>query len=267
MPYLVTGSVTSKRLYELRARLSDRDWQVIATLARVRVATSSQLEVLHFSEVSRRMARKRLASLVAQRVLARLPRTVGGFESGSTGHVYALDVAGQRLADLGGPGRLRRPWRLGTAFLAHSLAISDVYVRLVLAERAGSVRLVRFVGEPGSWRSFYGPGGGRVTLKPDAYVVLAGDGYEDHWLLEVDRGTESAPTLARKCSLYRSYWQSGIEEADGGIFPRVLWLVPDEQRAATLRQVIRRQPGEAADLFDVALLSGVVERLVAGADV
>jgi hypothetical protein len=257
--------ITSKRLDQLRDGLTERDWEIISTLARVRVATAEQLQALHFEGVARRRARRRLTSLAGRRILARLPRTVGGVRGGSSGHVYALDVAGQRLSDLATGGRPGRPWALGAGFLAHSLAVTDVYARLVLAERAGALRLVRFDGEPGSWRGFFGPGGARVTLKPDAYAVLVVKGYEDHWFLEIDLGTESAPTVARKCNLYRGYWRSGTEEARIGAFPRVLWLVPDERRAQVVRGVIRRQPGEAAELFDVALLGAVVERVLQGA--
>ncbi len=257
--------VTSKRVQQLRESLSERDWEIISTLARVRVATAAQLESLHFADVARRRARRRLASLTGRRVLARLPRTVGGPKAGSSGHVYALDVAGQRLSDLAAGGRPGRPWVLGAAFLAHSLAVTEVYVRLVLAERQGTLRVIRFSAEPKSWRSFFGPGAARVVLKPDACAVLLVDGDEDHWFVEVDISTESAPTLARKCNLYRSYWQSGAEEAESGVFPRVLWLVPNERRAEVVRGVIRRQPAQAVELFDVALTAAVVKRVLQGA--
>jgi hypothetical protein len=265
----MSRSATTKRLLQLRAGLTERDWQIISTLARVRVATAGQLELLHFEGVAKRRVRRRLASLTDRRVVARLPRrigrTIGGPTSGSSGHVYVLDVAGQRLASLADGGRVRRPWALGVAFLDHSLAVTDVYVRLVLAERAGSLRLLRFVGEPGTWRSFLGPGGGRYMLKPDASVVLLVDSRENYWFLEVDLGTEHAPTIGRKCDLYRSYWMSGTEDERTGVFPRVLWLVPDERRAEVIRRVIRRQPDEATALFDVALLRAVVQRVLLGA--
>jgi hypothetical protein len=261
----MSRSITTKRIVQLRANLTDRDWQIIATLTRVRVGTSSQLIALHLSDIDLRRAQRKLASLVRNRVLARLPRTVGGPEGGSVGHVYALDVAGQRLAEVAIGGRPGRPWRLGRGFLTHSLAVTDVYVRLVLAERAGIFRVVRFAGEPASWHSFHGAGGARMTLKPDAYAVLVVDGYEDHWFLEVDLGTESAPTIGRKCAVYRGYWQSGSEQARIGLFPRVLWLVPDQRRAAVLEGVIRRQSVGAAELFDVAVLGDAVARWRRGA--
>lgn len=263
----MSAYVTSKRLQQLRGSLTDRDWQMISTLSRVRVATSAQLIALHLADLERRRALRRLAALVTRRVLTRVPRSVGGPGGGSKGHVYALDVAGQRLADQTQGMRPRRPWALGLAFLNHSVAVTEVYVRIVLAERAGDLRLVRFQGEPSSWRSFHGVGGARVTLKPDAYVVVQIGGYEDHWFLEVDLGTEHVPALARKLAVYRGYWQSGTEQARHEVFPRVLWLVQDQRRAEVLRSVMRRQPGEASGLFDVATFSEAVARLRQGAGV
>jgi Replication-relaxation len=257
--------VTGMRLLRLRDRLTEREWEIISTLERVRVATTAQLEALHFAEVSRRMARKQLASLVNRRVLYRLPRAIGGSRAGSTGHVYALGIAGQRLVGLVEGQQIARPWAIGGAFLAHSLAVTDVYVGLALAERAGYLGNVRFVSEPGSWRTFFGPGGGRAVVKPDAYVVAFVRGYEDHWFIEVDRGTEHPPTLTRKCGVYVSYRRSGREQAKHGVFPRVLWLVPDERRADVVRGAIRRQPGGAAEMFVVALSCRVVERVLQGA--
>jgi hypothetical protein len=261
----MSTSVTAQQLLHLRPDLTDRDWQIISMLARVRVATSAQLEILHFSDVSRRRAQQRLAMLTERRVLARLPRIIGGVRAGSRGHVYALDAAGQRLADLGHGRRPGRPRPVGTAYLDHTLAVAEAYVRVVLADRSGELRLLRFAGEPDAWRSFHGAGGARVTLAPDAYLVTSVDGFEDHWFLEVDLGTESAATLSRKLAVYRGYWQSGTEQAAREVFPKVLWLVPDESRAGVLAKVISRQPSEARSLFAVALFEQAVTRLRQGA--
>jgi hypothetical protein len=261
----MTTSITSKQLLRLRFDLTDRDWQIISTLARVRLATSAQLEVLHFSDVTRRRAQQRLAVLTARRVLSRLPRVIGGARAGSRGHVYALDVAGQRLVDLGRGRRPERPRSVGVPFLNHALTISEIFVALSLAERAGYLRVSRFVAEPRAWRSFSGSGGTRVTLKPDAYAVLAVDGFEDHWFLEVDLGTEASTTLARKMSVYRGYWQSGTEQARHEVFPKVLWLVRDAARAEVMARVIARQPTDAGSLFVVALQEAAVARMRQGA--
>jgi hypothetical protein len=105
--------------------------------------------------------------------------------------------------------------------------------------------------EPQCWRSFPGLGGGTVTLKPDMYVVIGSGEYEDHWFIEIDRGTESLPVLIRQCQQYETYRRSGVEQADGGIFPRVLWLVPDEHRAERLRDRIQSARTLDHQLFHV----------------
>lgn len=255
--------VTSKNLAELERSLTSRERLILTTLGRVRLASSAQLERLHFGDVTRRQARQVLAKMVSRRLLLRLPRIMGGARAGSGGFVYGLDTAGRRL--LTQDDRRRQPWNVGLPFLAHSLAVTELYVRLVEAGRLGTFELISFAGEPGCWRSFAGPGGGRVTLKPDAYLTVEVGRYEDRWLLEVDRATESRTTLARKCDTYRRYWQTGTEQARSGIFPRVLWLVPDQRRYAALVEVFGRQPAEAWPLFTVALLDDAVERIARGA--
>jgi hypothetical protein len=258
-------NVTSRRLARVERSMTDRDTAVVSTLARVRTATTGQLERLHFGDVTRQHMRRALASLVDRRLLARLPRAVGGVRAGSAGFVYALDVAGTRLSQ---PERRRhhRPWPVGMAFLQHSLAVTETYVRTVEAEWAGMLRLVEFVTEPASWRSSHGPGGGRVVLKPDAALVVHVDRFDDRWFVEIDRGTESLTTIARKCEVYRRYWQAGVEQArTGGVFPRVLWLVPDQQRREALLDVTSRQPGDAWTLFAVELFDDAVACLVRGA--
>lgn len=257
--------ITTARLTRLERALAARDWLIIATVARARLATAGQLQRICFADVSRRQARQTLASLTDRRVLARLPRVVGGVRAGSAGFVYSLDVAGQRLANLDGNRRRQRPWTVGMTFLAHSLAVTELYVRLVEADRAGDLELADFATEPRCWRSFSGVGGTRTVLKPDAFVSTRLDRFEDSWFIEVDRGTESTTTLARKCERYRHYWQAGMEQARTGVFPRVLWLVPGAHRYAAVVEVLGRQPAEAWPLFAVALESEAVKRIAQGA--
>jgi hypothetical protein len=256
--------VTRRRMAELQRSLTDREMTVVTTLARVRVATGRQLERTCFADVSRRQMRSVLASLVDRRLLARLPRMVGGARAGSAGYVYALDVAGQLLTR---PTwrRPHRPWPVGMAFLAHSLAVTETYVRALEADREGVLRIVEFATEPATWRWFYGPGGARLVVKPDATLTVRVGRFEDRWFVEVDRGTESRTTIARKCDVYRRYWQAGVEQSRSGVFPRVLWLVLDERRRDALVEVVGRQPGEAWTLFAVALFDDSVACLAQGA--
>jgi hypothetical protein len=259
--------LTQARLAELVNKLSERDLAVVATLRRVRLATGVQLERLHFEDTDARHRRRVLAQLVDRRLLARLPRHVGGVRAGSTGYLYALGVAGQRLTDGTGParGRVQRPWTPGLTFVAHTLAIAELYVRLVEAEREDELVVRSFVTEPHSWRSFHGPGCGRQVLKPDGYVELGIGAHHDHWFVEVDRGTESPVTLVRKFASYRAYWVSGVEHARHGVFPRVLWLVPDDRRHETLAKVAARQPRDSWQLFVVSRFDDAISRFQEGA--
>jgi len=261
-PYITKG-----RLAHLARHLSDRDWAVLHTLARVRLATASQLERLHFAGVSRRQARSALASLVSRRALARLPRQVGGVRAGSAGFVYALDVAGQRLTR-SIESRPQRPWEVGQIFLAHSLAVTELIVGLAEAVRArcDGAALAQYEGEPGCWRPFTGPGGARAVLKPDAEVILTFGRFEDRWLIEVDRATESRTALDRKLQRYLDYWRTGHEQAATGVFPRVLWVVPDDARRAVMIDALGRLPAESWPLFAASTSEEAVSRILGGAN-
>ena len=64
--------------------------------------------------------------------------------------------------------------------------------------------------------------------------------------------------MTTKLDTYRAYWSSGTEQADRGVFPRVLWTVPDQRRAQVLIDCCGRQPAEAWSLFMVTLFEGAV---------
>lgn len=252
----MTIRLTPNRIWQLSYGLSERDLAIVATLSKVRVASVRQLERLHFPNQPR-TARRVLAELSERRIVVRLGRSVGGARAGSAGHVYALDVVGQRLSQQGGPAhgsRLRRPWTPGVRFLDHALAVSEVYAQLVEREREGGLELVEFQGEPESWRQF-APMGVPVTLKPDAFMRLGFENYEDSYFLEVDRATESVHTLVLKADAYHQYWNSGLEQHERGVFPKVVWLVPNQARQGVLKRALgSAKDQEAAGLHAVEIL-------------
>ena len=250
--------VTEAHVTRLTEQLSSRDLAVIDTLDRVRVATSAQLRRLHFAggtpRANARQAQRRLRQLVDLRVLARLGRRVGGPGGGSAQPVYALDVAGQKLASACGPAggaRARRPWTPGTGFLAHALAVTELYVGLCERARDGGGELLAFDAEPVCWRAFTGLGGGRAWLKPDAFVRFARRGFEHFSFVEVDRATQSATAIGRKLAVYRRFFQTGREQSRWDLFPQVLVLAPNEPRRATLAEIAAAQPPETQPLFRV----------------
>lgn len=259
--------ITERYVANLAHQLTPREFAVIESLDRVRLATSKQLERLHFTGESKpanaRQARQTLMRLTERRVVVLLERRVGGVRAGSRGSVYALDVAGQRLASACGPAggvRIRRPWTQGIAFLRHQAAVSELYVRLVEAARLGQLELLDFDTEPLCWRTFTGLGGGRTILKPDGFVRLGLSEFEDAYFVEVDRATHSVPSVARKLAMYRRYWQTGREQQRrAGVFPKVLMLVPSEARRTSLEKAAAVQPAESRALFQVACLDDALD--------
>lgn len=264
--------VTEARVAGLQARLTPTEQGLVETLDRVRLATGSQLARLHFtgtgnSQTVARRSRRTLTRLVGLRVLARLDRRIGGVRAGSAGYVYALDVAGQRLASACGPAggaRIRRPWTPAGSFVAHTLAVTELYVRLREAERDGVLEMLAFDAEPAAWRFFTGLGGSRVWLKPDAFVRMAAGEFEHVSFVEVDRATQSAPALARKLTVYRRYHATGREEVRFGLFPQVVLLVPGDARKEVAVDVCAAQPPDSWPLWRVAPYDDALMALTGG---
>ena len=257
--------ITAGRLAATEKKLSPIDWQTIHDIAALNVLSGNQLRRLHYqdTDTGKRMARLHLRRLTQLRLIARLGRRVGGERSGSEGFVYALDVAGQRL--LGPQGRRpRKPWTPESHHLAHALAVSELYVRLREAEAEHELTLEHFDTEPRCWRTFHGPGGARLTLKPDAFVITGMGDFIDSWFVELDRATEALPRITDKCKLYSRYWQSGREQSEHEVFPTVLYVVPTEHRKSQLVELLSRLPAEQWQLFQVVTNAEAVQAIASG---
>ena len=248
--------VTGGTLASLLDMLSERDRAILGDLARVRVLTGGQLTRLHFAELSpdsrERTRRRVLARLTAHQLVATLDRSVGGARAGSAGHTHALGITGIRALPLLQPygytdvqqNRVRGPVTPGSLFLAHALDIAELYVRLVGASRTSMLVLTQFDAEPATWH----PDGHGGHLKPDAYVRIRAGEIEDSYWIEVDKATESIPTLRRKLMAYLDFARSGHLGPDG-ITPRVLLTVPDDRRLAAVRDLVGTLPEPAGSMI------------------
>lgn len=233
----------------VRERLGPRDLIIIETVNRLRVVSGSQLERLHFYDLSSsaraRIRRRVLARLVAWRVLMTLERRIGGVRAGSSGLVCSLDTAGQQLVRLDGEDErpTRRPDEPSVVLLDHRLGIAELYVSLVEVARVDGFEVAEFTAEPACWW----PNGYGGWLKPDAYLRLSNLEYTDSWWLEQDQGTEHLPVIRRKLTTYLDFAARGL--GPGNIMPRVLVSVPSEKRAEAVRNVIRQLPEPATQLL------------------
>jgi hypothetical protein len=161
--------------------------------------------------------------------------------------------------------RYRPPWTPRPSYLRHALSVSEIYVRLRESERSGEITLTRFDTEPACWRQYAGPGGSRLTLKPDALAVIDVGEFEDRYFIEVDCATEPGTRIRTKAREYVRYWHSGREEAEHGIFPFVAWMAPSPRRAAFLVETLATLPAEDWQLFVVATEEEAAERIATGA--
>jgi hypothetical protein len=262
---------TKKRIAHLEETLTPRERAIIATLDRLRVATTEQIRRIHFHELTAHSAARQapaiLRSLAARQVVVKLERQVGGARAGSRAAVWSLDTAGQLLASSCGPAggfHRRRPWTPSLSFLAHRLAVSEVFAVLSEREHAGAVEVLDFDAEPLSWRRYVSAHGGTAYVKPDAFVRLGVGQIERAAFVEVDRATESRSTLLVKLRAYRQYWETGREQDRRGYFPRVVFAVPSEERKALLVELFTSQPTETWDLWQVALTEDLIEVLIEG---
>ncbi len=137
---------------------------------------------------------------------------------------------------------MRRARTPGARYLAHTLAVAGLYVDLVDAERHGRLAIGVFSPEPECWRPYTGAWAAALTLKPDAYLKLAVGDYEYSWFIEQDMATEAQTTIEGKARRYHDYYRSGTEQAERGVFPRVLWIVPNTSRAERVREALNGSP-------------------------
>jgi len=243
---------------------------VLDTVAVHRFLTTTQLQAFvfaaHASDLSAaRTCRRVLRRLESWQLLERLDRRIGGLQAGSTSSIWLLTPAGQRLRNLhAGGGALTRVREPGQRFVQHYLAVADAHLALLGANRAAQLDLLQLEVEPACWRPYAGLGGSAELLKPDLYAVIATGQFEVHWFIEVDRATESMPTVVRQCRQYEAYRRTGSEQAASGLFPYVLWVVPDDRRAGKLQGALAAAHGLDRELFRITTPERVLTLITGG---
>lgn len=167
--------------------------------------------------------------------------------------------------------RVREP---SERFARHCLAIADLHVSLVAAERAGQLELLELLElletalETDCWRSYLAFSGTHEVLKPDLFVVTtspADPGFEHHWFAERDLGHEHLPTILAKCRQYQHYRRTGEEQQARGVFPLVVWVMSSELRVSKLQEGLTTTRGLDTTLFRVTTPNGFMTLVTGGA--
>lgn len=260
-----------RQIRDLEQHLTERDIRILQDVERFRILRSDHIRRLHFGTAplgthatqlaATRATNRVLGRLEQLAVIVRLGRRVGGPKYGSSATSWQLGAAGERfLRALRGDPDRRKFAEPGTTFAAHTLAVADVAVELIERARSGTYEVLELHTEPTCWRPFQ-YGGSAVTLKPDLLVVTADPITETHTFVEVDRGTEHLPAIRRKCDVYQRYYRDGSEERTRGLFPAVVWVVPDEPRATALRTAIESDSTLDPDLFTVVTVDAAIATL------
>lgn len=243
------------QLEDFRRRFSPRDLAILDSLLEHRFLTGQQIVRLHFPDHATRAAGARACSRVLERLqrlhtIARIQRRVGGTGGGSSSQVWTLDFNGHRIITRAthSPRRYLDP---STTFLAHTLAVAEVRIRITEIARVHD-RALHVGIERAAWKQFVSSTGQPAWLKPDLAAVLSDDEFVDRWFIEVDLATESPKTVVLKCGAYELYRRSGKEQKLQNVFPRVLWLTTTMQRAEQLRNAIANSRSLHPRLFSVA---------------
>lgn len=261
----MTARILGRRgLERLLDELSGRDRAIIGQVAELRLMSARQIERIHFSIIEHssaasagRCARRVMGRLVRDRLLVRLERRIGGVRAGSAGYIYALGPVGQRVI---GEGGTRRRLREPVAHSAlHTLTISELVVETTEASRQSELEILQLQTEPTCWRYGLNSFGTKEVLKPDLFVSVGVGDFEHRWFVEIDMGNQSTPSLLRKCEAYERYYRSGVEQAAHDVFPRVVWLMPDDERAERLAKAVAASGRLTAELFEVTTNGHVLD--------
>jgi hypothetical protein len=227
----------------LPTSLSPRDRAVVELVGRFGQLASGHIRALLFPTTSMTPCDRALKRLLERGYLARLPlRIVGGVGGGASQYVYQLGRRGWRMLERSGTY-----WQ-ARAVNVHSLAIADCFVALKWAERGGGVEVLTFEVEHEARREV-----GGVQLTPDAYArvgILSPRRLLSLWL-EIDMATERASQILEKCG---RYWRA-YELWDGAVYPRVLFVAPDDARERQLSRFLASvKPDESKPLFQTCTL-------------
>lgn len=257
--------ISAGRLEAIRQELGETDHAVLMLLAAVRLATGTQMARRLWastdpSDAQARAARRSLHRLERIGLIGRLGRRMGGARAGSSSLVYRLEAPGHRLIT---PER-RKPVAPGSYItLSHTLAVTELLVQLHEHTTRTDLAVASLQTEPACWRTFTGPYGEQVFLRPDLFVALAGPMHQDRWFVEVDRATESPARVRAKAKRYLAHFAAGIEQRAHGAYPRVVWAVPDARRRAQLERALHALDPLAPRIFAVWLFDEAAARMVA----
>jgi len=254
----------------LSLRIGNREKEILRSLQTCRYLTTKQITRLHFNNSSTKTAATRasnrsLSKLKDYGLIGALERRVGGTVHGSDPYIWSLTAAGFRLINLDNLDYSSRKRYLEPSFyfLAHTLIIAEAYLQLrdICPKSGATLADVQF--EPECWRWHKSNKGKPIALKPDLFAAVRFEGYEDRYFIEIDRDTVTLQMIIRKCNAYLHYLKTGAEQKKHGVFPYVLWIVPNKKRYESVRAALQEQFPKLQQLF-IVITPDELETLITG---
>lgn len=241
-----------------RMHLTARDMEVILTVRDCRVLRRDQIQRLHFP--SQNTTNYRLQRLYQHGFLERRWRPVE-FGQGTGQALYllgrrAIELLAQRTIGVERLTRQRGSSRtLRSPFLQHTLAVNDVRVAFSICvqhEGYGIEKWVTEDGLKGASEYIYSDTASGAShqgaIIADAYFVMHLGNRRAHFLLEVDRATETSRRWVRRVGAYLAYTASGeYTRRFGTTSLRILVVTTTLQRLENLKRATE-QAG-ASSLF------------------
>jgi len=239
--------ISKRQLETLDRKLSDRDKAILRSLQSCKYLTTIQIKRLHFTDnatpkAAHLAANRGLSKLQDYGLISALNRRIGGAQYGSSSYIWLLSEVGDRLLNLNRTEHAprKRFFEPSSAFLLHTLAVSEIYLQTIEICERHDLKLVKTELEPNCWRNYTGEDGKPTTLRPDMFAVTSNEEYENNWFIEMDLDTESPCVVLEKCQRYVYYYKTGTEQKKTGVFPLVVWVVPSVARKESLQRNIAR---------------------------
>lgn len=257
--------MTGSHLPQLPDPLAHRLYsQALDLVNQLQIASTSHLARILAPEFSShrsavRQLQRCLKQLHAHGYLHQAGRRIGGPQRGSSQNIWTLTSTGHHA--ITGQRKRLRPELRSNQFMAHSLAVTEIRVILNETTRDQGHRLV-ITPEPECWRTYMDRHGLVAHLRPDLHSEIGMNEESYTAWIEADRDTENPARVVAKCRRYHAYYLTGREEPiSNGIFPEVLWVVPTEHRAMTLRRHIAEATDLIPQMFAVITLDELADAI------
>jgi hypothetical protein len=219
----------AKRVIGRGTRLRERDIEVLAALASMRLLSTSQITRLFFE--AKGTCQKRMRKLFDAELVRPLVLDLAAENR------YSITRLGHSLLERAMEDEPVPPFRptprVDRRGLLHLDLLNDVRIAMALGALRREARLCRFLPD---WE--LRASAPTSPIIPDAAIVIEYGHRSWHLALEVDTGTESPGIVGRKLSRYQTAAESGVA-IFGLKAPIVLIVTLTERRARTLaRQAV-----------------------------